>query len=176
MPLPTGHGSATSRVDCRTSTGAISSTRPNAASAVIGRNIPAAETHTNSNVHRQQESLSCLESSLHGLCWADELKSGGEAAAPEAVFRWSSGEALVAIESLGYSAHACEAAVNRLDRKFGGEQRQTNLQFEEIESFPALRTGRPGDLQRFADLLDVLIVNMVDAGKEYELGDGLLFR
>ena len=86
------------------------------------------------------------------------------------------GEALVAIESLGYSAHAYEAAVNRLDRKFGGEQRQTNLQFEEVESFPALRTGRPGDLQRFADLLDVLIVNMADAGTEYELGDGLLFR
>ena len=86
------------------------------------------------------------------------------------------GEALVAIESLGYSAHAYEAAVNRLDRKFGGEQRQKNLQFEEIESFPALRTGRPGDLQRFADLLDVLIVNMADAGKDYELGDGLLFR
>eukprot|EP00117_Sycon_ciliatum_P013344 scpid89152/ scgid14043/ len=42
------------------------------------------------------------------------------------------GEALAAIESPGYSAHAYEAAVKRLDPKIGGEQRQTDIQFEEI--------------------------------------------
>eukprot|EP00117_Sycon_ciliatum_P016997 scpid5959/ scgid16188/ len=90
--------------------------------------------------------------------------------------QYLSGDALASIESLGYTPSAYEAAMRRLDRKFGGDQRQLSLQYEQVEACPIIRSGRAGDLQKFADLLDVLVVNLLDSGKGNELGDGLLYR
>jgi len=64
-----------------------------------------------------------------------------------------SGEALKAIESLGYSPTAYEAAKERLERKFGGDRRQVALYLEEIDSFRPVRSGNSKDLEKFADLL-----------------------
>ena len=52
-----------------------------------------------------------------------------------------SGEALKAIDSLGYSPTAYEAAKERLERKFGGERGQVALYLEEIDSFRPVRSG-----------------------------------
>ena len=51
------------------------------------------------------------------------------------------GEALKAIESLGYSAAAYETAKDRLERKFGGQRPQIALHLEEIDSFKPVRYG-----------------------------------
>ena len=50
-----------------------------------------------------------------------------------------------AIESLGHSTAAYEAAKERLERKFGGQHRQIAIYLEEIDSF---RPVRPGNFKR----------------------------
>ena len=38
-----------------------------------------------------------------------------------------------------------------------------------------MRTGNDKDLEKFADLLDIAIINLQEAGQDHELGDGLLY-
>ena len=80
--------------------------------------------------------------------------------------KYLSGEALAAVESLGHSAEAYEAAKSRLERKFGGHRRQINLHLEELDQFRPIRPGNAKDLDRLADLLDVIIINLKDAGRK----------
>lgn len=86
-----------------------------------------------------------------------------------------SGEALKCVESLGHSATAYEAAKERLERKFGGKRRQLALYLERIERFEPIRPGKSKDVEKFADLLDVAFVNLKEAGREGELGNGSLY-
>ena len=85
------------------------------------------------------------------------------------------GEALKAIKSLGYSATAYEAAKDCLERKFGGKRRQIALYFEEIDSFRPVRYGNAKDSEKYADLLDIAIVNFKEAQRLEELRDGLFY-
>ena len=85
------------------------------------------------------------------------------------------GEALKVIESLGYSAAAYETAKDRLERKFGGQRRQIALYLEEIDNFRPVRCENSRDLEKYADLLDVAIVNLKEANRFEELRDGLLY-
>ena len=85
------------------------------------------------------------------------------------------GEALKAIESLGQSATAYQTAKERLDRKFGGQRCQITLYLEDIDNFRPIRPGNPKDIENFADLLDVAIVNLKEANRLEELQDGLLY-
>ena len=85
------------------------------------------------------------------------------------------GEALKAIESLGHSAAAYQAAKERLERKFGGQRRQIAIYLEEIDSFRPVRPGNFKDMENYADLLDIAIVNLKEANRLEELRDGLLY-
>ena len=85
------------------------------------------------------------------------------------------GEALRAIESLGHSATAYQTAKERLDRKFGGQRRQIALYLEELDNFRPIRSGNSKDIERYADLLDIAIVNLKEANRSEELQDGLLY-
>ena len=85
------------------------------------------------------------------------------------------GAALQAIDGLGHSAAAYEAAKSRLQRKYGGERRRIAAGMEEIGSFEQVRPGKAADLDKFADLIDVTIVNLKDAGREAELGNGTFY-
>ena len=58
------------------------------------------------------------------------------------------GEALKAIESLGHSAAAYQAAKERLERKFGGQRRQIALYLEEIDNFRPVCPGNSKDIER----------------------------
>ena len=89
--------------------------------------------------------------------------------------KYLSGEALAAVESLGNSAEAYEAAKSRLERKFGGQRRQINLHLEELDQFRPIRPGNAKDLDRLADLLDVIVINLKEAGRKEELGNGSLY-
>ena len=85
------------------------------------------------------------------------------------------GEALRAIESLGHSATAYQTAKERLDRKFGGQRCQIALYLEEIDDFRPIRPGNSKDIERYAHLLDIAIVNLKEANRSEELQDGLLY-
>ena len=86
-----------------------------------------------------------------------------------------SGEALKIVEPVGHSAAAYEAAIALLERKFGGERRKLALHLEELENIKSLRTGNAGDIERFADLLDVTVVNLKKGNRHDELGKGTLY-
>ena len=90
--------------------------------------------------------------------------------------QYLSGEALKVIDSLGHSAAAYEAAKDRLERKFGGKRRQIALYLEELEQFRQIRPGNAKDIEEFADLLDIAMINLQEAGQHYELGDGSLYN
>ena len=85
------------------------------------------------------------------------------------------GEALRAVDKLGHSALAYEAAKEKLERKYGGSRRQVARYLEELENFRAIRSGNSKDLENFADLLDVAVINLQDIGREDELGNGSLY-
>ena len=86
-----------------------------------------------------------------------------------------SGEALKVIENLGHSAPAYEAAKSRLERKFGGQRRQMARYLQELDEFKPIREGQCKDVEEFADILDVAIINFKEAGRTEELGHGSLY-
>ena len=86
-----------------------------------------------------------------------------------------SGEALNVIESLGHSAAAYEAAKERLERRYGGKRRQVAIYLEDLDKFPQIRPGNAHDLEQFADLLEIAIINLNETGYHNELGNGFLY-
>ena len=86
-----------------------------------------------------------------------------------------SGEALKMVEPLGHSAAAYEAAVALLERKFVGERRKLALHLQELENIKSLHPGNAGDIERFADFLDVTVVNLKEANRYDELGKRTLY-
>lgn len=90
--------------------------------------------------------------------------------------QYLSGDALKLIENLGHSAASYDAAKGRLDRKFGGIRRHIALQLEEIDNFRQIRPGNAVDLDRFADLLDLVVINLKELGRTDELGRGSLYH
>ena len=89
--------------------------------------------------------------------------------------QYLSGEALKVIDSLGHSTAAYEAAKDRLERKFGGKRRQIALYLEELEQFRQIRPENARDIEEFADVLDVAMINLRETGQHHELGDGSLY-
>ena len=89
--------------------------------------------------------------------------------------QYVSGEALIAIENLGYSPAAYEAAKDRLERKYGGKRRQKASFMEDLEQFQQIQSGNAEELERFADLLDITIINLREVGEHQDLEDGYLY-
>ena len=78
------------------------------------------------------------------------------------------------MEPLGHSAAAYEKEKERLERKFGGKPCQIALHLEELENFKPFRSENARDFERLADLLDITIVYLTEAGRHDELGSGSL--
>ena len=89
--------------------------------------------------------------------------------------QYLSGEALKVVEGLGHSAAAYEAAKDRLERKYGGQRRRVNLYLDELDNFRPVKPGNAKDLDNFADLLDILVVNLRESKRLEELGNGSLY-
>ena len=85
------------------------------------------------------------------------------------------GDALPAIEDLGHSAASYEAAKERLERKFGSSRRQIVLYIEELSRFPPMKEENAKSIEKFADLLDIAVINMKEAEQEEDLGAGSLY-
>ena len=85
------------------------------------------------------------------------------------------GEALKCIENLGNSAGAYEASKNRLEKRFHRLRRRLALYIEQMEGFRSLQYGNAKDLQQFADLLDVGIINLRESRQYHELETGSFY-
>ena len=85
------------------------------------------------------------------------------------------GEAAKVLDGIGHTAEAYELAKQRLGRRYGGERRKIALYLEEVEGFNRIRPGNSLDLERFANLLDILALNLKESDLTQELGSGLLF-
>ena len=86
-----------------------------------------------------------------------------------------SGEALKTIENLGHSAAAYQITKERLETKFGGKRRQMAIYLEELENLRPVRFGNFRDLEQFADILDITIINLKENGNCEELENGSLY-
>ncbi len=73
------------------------------------------------------------------------------------------------IVDLGYSEKAYEAALKRLDKKYGGNKRRVRTRIDDLKNFKPVRENNESDLTRLAETLDVLIVNLSEAGDDSEL-------
>lgn len=82
---------------------------------------------------------------------------------------------MIAVENLGHSAIAYEAAKDRLERKFGEQRRQVLRHLDQLDSFRPIRAGNSKDLEKFADILDIAVINLKDAGRTNELKNGSLY-
>lgn len=89
--------------------------------------------------------------------------------------QYLSGEALKCVEGLGHTAAAYNAAKERLERKFGGVRRKVNRFIEEIENFPVMKCENPKQIERFADLLDITIINMKENDAE-DLSSNFMYQ
>ncbi|XP_065192482.1 tyrosine-protein phosphatase non-receptor type 23-like [Sycon ciliatum] len=88
--------------------------------------------------------------------------------------QYLSGEALAVVQTLGFTPSAYSAARRRLEKRYGGQRRMVAVHMQELEDFPAVKI-RAADFEKFADLLEVAVVKMTDAGMTSELGTGTLY-
>ena len=87
--------------------------------------------------------------------------------------QYLSGPPLETVETYGYSASAYTTALKRLDQKYGGKRRKTAVHMMALSNLPAIREkGTAAELERFADLLQIAIINFEDAGHRDELTYG----
>ena len=87
-----------------------------------------------------------------------------------------SGEALKAIENHGHSGFAYESAKEQLERKYGGQRRKVMLHMDELENFKLILVDHPKYVEKFADLLDIAVINLKEENRIEELGNGTFYR
>ena len=63
-----------------------------------------------------------------------------------------------------------------LEQKYGGGQRLVASYLDELDNFKPIRDGHVKALEKFADLLDVAVVNLQQAQMNNELGNGALYK
>ncbi len=79
------------------------------------------------------------------------------------------------IVNLGYSKTAYNTALKRLEKKYGGSKRRVKIRMEDLDAFRQVKDNNEKDLEDLAELLDVLVVNLTEAGDEAELRSTSLF-
>ena len=76
---------------------------------------------------------------------------------------------------MGHTAAAYDTAKSRLENKYVGQRRAFTLRHEELDAFKHMTEGNEKDLERFAELLDAIVINLAAANQETELGSGSLY-
>ncbi|CAC5357993.1 unnamed protein product [Mytilus coruscus] len=76
----------------------------------------------------------------------------------------------------GYSEVAYDASKERLERKYGGQRRQNTVYIEELKNFKPMREGFAKDIEKYADLLYIAVVNLKEAGRFEESKNGSLYN
>ena len=85
------------------------------------------------------------------------------------------GEALTAVQDLGFTREGYETAKERLETKYGGTRRYLLLRMEDMDQLKAIKAGNAKELEKFVEVLDVLILSLARDNKEDELEDGIFF-
>ena len=85
------------------------------------------------------------------------------------------GEAAETIKGLGYSQTAYDAALSKLQRKYGGDRRKVQAQIEELRKMRPVNEGDPKSMDKFADALERTIVVLKDNSLHADLGGGTLY-
>lgn len=85
------------------------------------------------------------------------------------------GEAAETIKGLGYLQTAYDAALSRLQRKYGGDRRKVQAQIEELRKMRPVNEGDPESMDKFADALERTIVVLKDNSLNADLGGGTLY-
>ena len=70
---------------------------------------------------------------------------------------------------------AYQAAKERLERKYGGVRRQIAVNLEELDQFCPIRSRNVRDFEKVTDLLNIIVINLTEAGREEELGNEYLY-
>ena len=86
------------------------------------------------------------------------------------------GEALAYVEGFNFSAAGYEAAMRKLDEKYGGERRLNALYLDMLSNLKNVRSNYVSDIIEFADKLEVIVSNLTEANSaELQSGTTLLF-
>ena len=85
------------------------------------------------------------------------------------------GELLKVTESIGHLPAAYQAAKERLERTYGGVRRKIAINLKELGHFRPVRSGNVRDVEKLADLLGIIVINLTEGGREEELGNGCLY-
>ena len=89
--------------------------------------------------------------------------------------QYLSGEALKAIENLGHPGFAYESAKEPLEQKYGGQRRKVMLHMDELKNFKPIHVDHPKDLEKFADLLEIAVINLKGENRIEEPGKGTFY-
>ena len=87
---------------------------------------------------------------------------------------WITNEILVL--NFSHSAEAYKAAKDRLERKFGGVTRIVNRFLDELENIQPIRNENVKELEKYADLLDIAVINLKEVKHEEDLKNGSLYH
>ena len=85
------------------------------------------------------------------------------------------GEPLEIVEMYGHSAEAYSLAKRKLEQKYGGKRRQMAIYLDRIAKFETLRDKDSKQFDRFADLLDITVANLIEQKYFSELEDGIFY-
>ena len=86
--------------------------------------------------------------------------------------QYLSGDASKVIENLGTQ----QTPIKQQKRGYiGGKRRQIVIYLEDLENFRQIRLESARDLENFADLLDIAIINLKEVGLHHKLIDDSLY-
>lgn len=86
------------------------------------------------------------------------------------------GDAARLVSVLGYSDTAYDLALERLEERYGGDERICNTMVEMIERFRPVRKNELKDLESLIELLDMMTLRYTDMKREADLGCGYLYQ
>ena len=86
------------------------------------------------------------------------------------------GEAGRSVQSLSHTSYGYSATLNKLHKKYGGTERAIGIKLEDIDALKQVREGNTQDLERFGEMLDVLVLSLDESDVGYELGGVSLHR
>ena len=86
------------------------------------------------------------------------------------------GEPAETIKGLGYSEFAYNAAIARLQRKYGGDRRKIQAQLDELRKIKPLIEGNPKSLDKFADVLERTVVVLKENKLEADLAGAVFME
>ena len=85
------------------------------------------------------------------------------------------GEAGKILDALEHSPSAYYTAMERLEKKYGGDRRQITLRLQEVNKMKNLNEDNAVEVEQFAEMITALTSNMKTGRQRAELGDGTLY-